>query len=214
MAQFGIHMCWYCCYVWSIHRSYMEFLDLAWSKLVLAFTSFNTKFTFSDMPDLLAPELQPPLPYHYFSESDSSNPEKGMIKYLKGLCFEKDYVNLLPGDHQACSVPRSRRTRSLKALRSCSLTLAGWTTGTESPWTLGTPAIVLSKYIFTWLWTSKENHLKLCLICDQVFRNLRCSHVGPHQLLIVGAHDLQSDNLPSRLDWLDPFDNVDIHLLS
>ena len=148
MAQFGIHMCWYCCYVWSIHRFYLEFLDLARSKLVLAFTSFDTKFTFSDMPDLLAPELQPPLPYHYFSESDSSNPEKGMIKYLNGWCFEIDYDNLLPGDHQACSVPRSRRRRSLKALRSCSLTLAGWKTGTESPWTLGTPAIVLSKYIW------------------------------------------------------------------
>ena len=87
MAQFGIHMCWYCCYVWSIHRSYMEFLDLAWSKLVFAFTSFNTKFTFSDMPDLLAPELQPPLPYHYFSESDSSNPEKGDDKIFEWMLF-------------------------------------------------------------------------------------------------------------------------------
>ena len=147
MAQFGIHMCWYCCYVWSFHRFYLEFLDLARSKLVLAFTSFDTKFTFSDMPDLLAPELQLPLPYHYFSESDSSNPEKGMMKYLNGWCFEIDYDNLLPGDRQACSVPRSRRRRSLKARRSCSSTLAGWKTGTESPWTLGTPAIVLSKYI-------------------------------------------------------------------
>ena len=213
MAQFGIHMCWYCCYVWSIHRFYLEFLDLARSKLVLALTSFDTKFTFSDMPDLLAPELQPPLPYHYFSESDSSNPEKGMIKYLNRWCFEIDYDNLLPGDRQACSVPRSRRRRSLKAQRSCSSTLAGWKTGTGSPWTLGTPAIVVKIYLI-WLWTNKENHLKLCLIRDQVFRNLRCSHVGPHQLLIVGAHDLQSNNLRSRLDGLDPFDSFDIHLLS
>ena len=148
MAQFGIHMCWYCCYVWSFHRFYLEFLDLARSKLVLAFTSFDKKFTFSDMPDLLAPELQPPLPYHYFSESDSSNPEKGMIKYLNGCCFEIDFDNLLPGDRQACSVPRSRRRRSLKAQRSCSSTLVGWKTGTESPWTLGTPAIVVKIYLY------------------------------------------------------------------
>ena len=112
MAQFGIHMCWYCCYVWSIHRSYLEFLDLAWSKLVLAFTSFDTKFTFSDMPDLLAPELQPPLPYHYFSESDSSNPEKRwwniwmdvVLKYIMSISYleiTRLAAFLDPGEHTA-----------------------------------------------------------------------------------------------------------------
>ena len=40
-----------------------------------------------------------------------------------------------------------------------------------------------------------RTHLKLCLICDQIFGNLRCSHVGPHKLLVIGTHDLKCNNL-------------------
>ena len=46
----------------------------------------------------------------------------------------------------------------------------------------------------------KPSYLKLCLISDQIFRNLWRSHVSSHKLLVIGSHDLKCYNLKTCLD--------------
>ena len=133
----------------------------------------------------------------YYSVETTRKP---LLTFNLDLLVERcwgSWTHGAPASLQVYSAPQSRRRHSQKARQSCSLKLVGWMTGRGSPWTLGTPGSLLYQNIFQPCGNCE--HLKLCLICDKILRNLWRSHVSSHKLLVIGSHDLKCYNLKTCL---------------